>query len=378
MAAEARRAALLMLGAILAALVVACGGESSPTDTGAADAGARKIGQVPAAIFDGIDTDEIKVYATTAGVISKAKFDSIYKTFTDLSGVEIVEEYNQDITKFLAAMEAGQGEWDAIELATPADWHRAREAGYLAKLDPEIVPLHLLEDGSSDEYGFRFERFGIVLAWNTEKIPSDGGQPKSLADVLNFEDFPGKRCMFNYPQYGGTLEAALLADGVAPEDLYPLDVDRALAKLDEVKDDIVWWSTSDEAERFLRSGECDLGIIWSGRVFDAVTKDDAPLDFTWKDALYTDSVWAIPASARNMKAAQALLATWILDREGQRKFVTEGQPYPTPIKGMRYPAETLKWMPWGKNLEMAIREDDEYYAKHIDELAERFSKWLAS
>ena len=56
-----------------------------------------------------------------------------------------------------------------------------------------------------------------------------------------------------------TLEIALMADGVAPKDLYPLDLDRAFRKLDEIKDHIaVWWTGGAQSTQLLESGEVDM------------------------------------------------------------------------------------------------------------------------
>ena len=358
-------------------LLVACG-DSTSDDSQSASTNSSSSSSIPPKVYDGVEGGTLNIYSTTGGKVASAKEDSIYKTFEDNSGMRVQEDFtNSDTAKFFAAMEAGQGPWDLVELANPADWERAEKKGYLAKLDPSVVPLDQLEPGNHDDYGFRFERFGIVLAWNTDKWPEDGKHPTDMVDLFNTKDFPGKRCMFNYPQYGATLEAALLADGVPKDELYPLDVDRALRKLDTIKDDIVWWSSGDQAQRLFETGECDIGVIWSARVYDAA-KNGKPLAATWKNALYTDTVYAIPKTAPNPKAAQAYLATWLLDKQGQQAFVKQ-IPYPTPIKGMTYPPEVSKWMPVGKNLEVAIQEDDTgYYPAHIDELTETFTQWLGS
>lgn len=372
-----------VIALLASCLLVACG-DSKSDSQGTADAPqtASETTQdpaIPPEIFEGMEGGTLSIYSTTGGKVATAKEKTIYKTFEENSGMSVREDFtNADTTKFFAAMEAGQAPWDLVELANPADWSRAEEKGYLAKLDPAVVPLDELEPGNSNEYGFRFERFGFVLAWNTDKWPESGNPPDNMTDLYNTAEFPGKRCMFNYPQYGATLESALLADGVSKEDLYPLDVDRALKKLDTIKKDIVWWSSGDQAQRLFETGECDIGVIWSGRVYDAAVKNGKPLAATWNNALYTDTVYAIPKSAPHPKAAQAYLATWLLDRQGQRDFVKE-IPYPTPIKGLTYDAEISKWMPVGKNLEAAIQEDDTgYYPEHIEELTKTFTKWLGS
>ena len=51
----------------------------------------------------------------------------------------------------------------------------------------------------------------------------------------------------------GPLEEALLADGVEPKDLYPLDVDRAFRKLDQIKHYVrKWWANGSEVMQLFK------------------------------------------------------------------------------------------------------------------------------
>ena len=164
----------------------------------------------------------------------------------------------------------------------------------------------------------------MVLAWNEKTWPSDGEHPTTWNDLYDTQKFPGKRCFFNNPQYGWTLESALLADGVAPESLYPLDTDRAFAKLDTIKNDVTWWSSGAQSIESFENGSCDLGILWANRAFTAKQENGFPLGVSWDQAGYANSVWAIPADAPNAKAAQYLLKSVIENTKGQIAFGSRG------------------------------------------------------
>jgi putative spermidine/putrescine transport system substrate-binding protein len=357
-------------------LLAACGGEIQRNSPSASRSAASfPPSQFPPQTYKGL-SGSLTVYDSDGGSSMAAKGRTIYQNFTDLTGVRVSSDFNSDTSKFLAAMQAGTPQWNVIEFPTVGDFINAKKHGYLEKLDPAIVPVNKLQDGTYDPYGYHVEQYGIVLAWNTKKWPSSGPHPTSMTDLFNTKQFPGKRCLFKYPEFGATLESALLADGVAPSQLYPLDVDRAFAKLNTIKNDIVWWDGGERAIQYLTSGECDLGVAWSGRVFNAVERQHLPLDFTWNQALFTSGVLAIPKNAPNPRAAQALLAMWIHDQQGQREFLSTGVPYPTPITGVTYPASLSKWLPLGENLKQAIAENDEYYAANIDELSKRFTAWV--
>lgn len=320
-------------------------------------------------------------YDGSGGATTQARTDTYFKDFSTLTGVTTTPDYGGAATKFFSAVDAGADiPWSLVEFATYGDYIKARDAGLLEPIDTSKVPVNLLEPGTYDEFGYRTLRYGIGLAYNTDTYPDSGEHPTSTADIFDTQRFPGKRCMYKYPQYGATLESALIADGVPANQLYPLDVDRALRKLDTIKNDIVWWSDGDTSQRLLSSGECDLGMIWSGRAFTAASQDDVPLKFVWNDAVYTDAVYAVPKGAPNPDAGQALMAMVIQDRAAQIDLVnTIG--YPTQITNLTLDAYSEKARPWiaqGGNLSTAVAENSQYYADNITKLVDVFNRWVTT
>ena len=103
--------------------------------------------------------------------------------------------------------------------------------------------------------------YANVLAYNTERVE---GYPSSWTDFFNTRKFPGRRGLHKVPSE--TLEVALLAEGVLPGDLYPLDLNRALGKLDTIMDQILWWEDAARSQRQIASGEVALISAWNGRV----------------------------------------------------------------------------------------------------------------
>jgi putative spermidine/putrescine transport system substrate-binding protein len=366
--------AIFALTAVTAGLTACGDDDSDESNTGGGGASADST--YPAALFDDL-SGSIVWYDLGGGANVRAMDDTVFKAFTDTTGVRVQADYNADSAKFFASLEAGRSPWSVIQFSTPADFLNAKENGYVEPLGPH-VPVDLLEPGSYDKYGFRAQRYAMVLAWNTDKWPESGTHPEEITDLFDTQGFPGKRCLFKYPQYGGVLESALLADGVSKDQLYPLDVERAFAKLDTIKDDIVWWTDGDRAVKLIESGDCDMGIVWSGRAFNAVTKDQAPLAISWDGAVYSDSVWAIPKGAPNGQAGRAMLTVWLQDQEAYRELV-EAIPYPTPYKPgtVQHPESVKEWLPADENLENAVLEDDTgYYAENIEELTKQFTAWV--
>lgn len=322
---------------------------------------------------------ELVWHDASGGLTTRARDETTNKNFVAETGVTLKSDFNADLTKFFAAKDANAPiPWSVVEFPTGGDFIRAREAGYVEKLDTSIVDLSNIANNAHDEYGIEVMRYGINLAYNTEKFSGDAA-PTRLGDIYDLEKFPGKRCMFKYPQYGAVLESALLADGVSRNELYPLDLDRAFAKLDTIKDELLWWSNGDDAIRLLISGECAIGIAWSGRVYGAVTNDNAPLALVWQDSLYSSAFYAVPTGAPNPDAGQAWIAHFIADLEGQKELV-RGIPYTTALTGLSatdYGDDLIPWIVAGENEEKAILEDAAYYAEHLPEVVDRFNRWVA-
>jgi putative spermidine/putrescine transport system substrate-binding protein len=320
---------------------------------------------------------DILFYDTSGGDVWTQLNETLFADYTTASGVTVTDDYNEAATKFFGAAESGQVPWSLVFFPTVNDARNAAEAGYLAEIDTSIVPLDKLVEGTYDDYGIQVGTFGMVLAWDGEAYDQ---APTSMSDLWDTKTFPGKRCFFNNPQYGWTLEAALLADGVAPSDLYPLDVDRALAKLDEIKSDITWWTSGAQSIESFENGSCDIGILWANRAASAKADNGFPMEISWDGAGYSNSVWAIPAEAPNKAAAQELLANVIDNTAGQIAFASKiPTPIPasvTAVKPDDFPAEVRPFLPIGDNVVSAIAQDTDYYTTNLDTVMDQFNRWV--
>ena len=130
--------------------------------------------------------------------------------------------------------------------------------------------------------------------------------PKTWADFWDLEKFPGKRSFWKY--MSGALEAALIADGVAPDKLYPIDTKRAFKKLEELKDHIILWESGADSQRFLREGEVTMASIWNtrGSLLEKDTKGDVKWHFN--QGVAGPSSWAVPKGAKNLKETMQFIA----------------------------------------------------------------------
>ena len=105
--------------------------------------------------------------------------------------------------------------------------------------------------------------YSVAIGWREKAFP--GKVPPGWAAFWDTKNFPGQRSLRKHPIYA--LEMALIADGVPMDKLYPIDVDRAFKKLEELKPHVlVWWSSGAQSAQVLKDGEVDMVAAWNGRI----------------------------------------------------------------------------------------------------------------
>jgi len=267
-------------------------------------------------IYDGLAGQELVYLASgTSRAFKRALKASLIANFEKRTGVSVkIDTFCCGISKLAGMVDAGNVTWDVLEWATPTDAKLAEANNLLVKLDPAIVRLDKLREDAHDAYGFNFGGFASMVVWNTDAFPLTGKHPTTLEDVFDTATFPGKRCMYNYPQFGGVLEAAALASGVSPEKLYPIDIDRALTQLNKIKGSTIFWGDTAQGVQALLTGSCKIGIGWNGPMYDAIQQNlGAKVAVAWGHAIAATSPISVAKGTAHLKAAQALLKWWIED-----------------------------------------------------------------
>ena len=182
------------------------------------------------AIAQAARAEELTV-ATGGGLIADAERAAFFVPTAKALGVTFKEETIQNLRDIRVQVQSNAVTWDLAQLGLDECQLAAKE-GLLEKIDRSIVSTDGIEAAADMDYCIPAYYYSTVLAWNTAT-----GQPmNSWADFFDAEKFPGARSVYKYPR--GNLEMALLADGVAPDKLYPLDLDRAFEKLAQLKPEI--------------------------------------------------------------------------------------------------------------------------------------------
>ena len=199
---------------------------------------------------------------------------------------------------------SGKPTWDVVD--TPTGYClRGGEQGLIEKLDFSKMPnAAAMPETYRSAYSVAYEFYSSVLAYS-QKTYAAGNAPNNWADFWDVKKFPGRRALRNHPI--ATLEAALMADGVAPDKLYPLDVERAFRKLEEIKPNItVWWTSGAQSAQLLNDGEVDMVMAWNGRV-SALINDGAKVGFTYNQGILQSTSLCILKGAPNLATAVRFL-----------------------------------------------------------------------
>lgn len=244
------------------------------------------------------------VVADGGGSYHDSLVKSTYEPFEDATGIEVVSTSYDSSVGAIKAQVQGAKEWDVVSLSQPMTTDE--QASLFAPIDYKVVKERGLPDSSKLKYQVVYTYFATVVGFNTDVFSESGSQPSTWSDFWDLKQFPGSRALRDYPL--GTLEVALLADGVAYNDLYPLDLDRAFEKLDELRSQtkIGWFSTGGEMTQFLTSGTAPLVQSWNGRVTNA-RSEGFPVEFTMDQALLAGQSWSVLKTATNKKAAMKFI-----------------------------------------------------------------------
>ncbi len=298
------------------------------------------------------------------------------------SGVNVLfEDYGGGVAEMKAQSESGNIQWDVVDIEV-IDLERACSEGYLEVIDHSILPPG--DDGTPAAEDFIPEAlhecgvgnivWTIIFAYNNDAY-SDG--PTTIEDFFNTEAFPGKRGLRKRPQVN--MEWALLADGVAPDEVYDvLSTDegqaRAFAKLDTIKDDIVWYDSWSQAPVLLNDGGAQMVQSANGRIFAAIKEENAPFTMVWDSHVYDLDVWSVMKGTDKLDTALEFV-----------KFATQT----VPLSGMQdvaygptrksaqalLPDDVKQDLPTA-HLDEGVKADGIFWADYGESLGEKFNEWL--
>lgn len=275
----------------------------------AAAVGAAAVFPMPAIAKDLKGSGEVVVF-DGGGSWGEAKRIVYFEPFEAETGIRVIAEPRTEGGAIRASIMAGAPRYDVCVLPGGVSGSFARD-GLLEHIDYsffEQADLDGFQSVKPSDVTIPHILYSVLLAYDAGAFPD--ATPQNWADMWDTEKFPGGRSM-GPGAWGGeaaTFEAALLADGVQPADLYPLDFDRAFASLTRLRPNIVkFWDSGAEGPQLLTDKQVTMATAWNGRIADA-KEQGANVGFTWNQGILQYDDWAILKGAANVENASKFLA----------------------------------------------------------------------
>lgn len=314
------------------------------------------------------------------GTLQEAQRQAFFTPFAEEQGINVIDDsWNGGVGVLQARVEAGGDPgWDVVEaeaeevlvgcasgLFEPIDWSRIEEK-------ENLIPAAVSECGVGSHV------WSTGIAYDADRL---GDGIVTVADFFDLERFPGKRAIRQGPKYA--LEFALIADGVPAAQVYDVlrtqeGIDRAFAKLQTIRPELLFFDTGAQSIQLLASGEVAMALTFSPRITDANKFDGRNLRFIWENSIYAADSWVILATSPNKEQALEFINFSALAKSQEAHTLLAAQG-PINLEAMKaIPEEVAREVStYEPNMEHAFSLDAEFWADNIQTLSERFTVFAA-
>jgi putative spermidine/putrescine transport system substrate-binding protein len=313
------------------------------------------------------------VIALWGGNYQEAMETAFLKPFSKETGIEVVVAGAPDMAKVRAMTKAKNVEWDLI--VPTSGWLTAGEKeGLWEPVDFKQVDMSDTMKGAKRDHAIAYITVAGGIAYHQDRHGAEGKHPQTFQDFWNPAKFPGRRGLRTRPSE--MLEMALIGDGVPPDKVYPMDVDRAFKALDKLKAHVNQWiAATPKTIELIMQNETDFTYTYNGRVY-AFRKQGMPINFSYKQNLLFMDWITILKGSQNKEGAQKLLA-YIMKPEAQTAFGNIIAYSPTKLKAIeKCDVEVKKFFPEMNNpnhLNLTLHMD--WWTDREEEVQKRFKEW---
>ena len=305
-------------------------------------------------------------------------YDAAYgQAFTKDTGIVVKMDGSGPTEGSIAAQfKSGSPTWDLVDV-DPFSAITLGEQGMLEPIDYTIVDKTKFREGFGWEYAASTYFFSYIIAYDSQKFGDK--VPTGMADFFDVEKFPGKRSLYKWG--AGMWEAALLADGVPRDKLYPLDLKRAHAKIAAFKDNVVsYWGGGAESQSVLLGGEASMALVWSTRAQLIEQDSGGQIKFTWDEGLISPGALAVlKGNPGGKEAAMKFIASTQIPERELVMFDKLGQGPANPAADALIPDDKKGINPVDpQNMKKQIPLDMEWYAKNYGPALDEYTKIISA
>lgn len=364
---------LLTLTLFAVLLLAACGGSDKPEESTPDENDADNAGQTEDA--DNAEAKGELAVVSWGGLGTDAQRAAWYEPFMEETGIKIVEVTPPSTAQLKAQVDSGNVEWDVVLMDKSQIDLLALEGDYLENIDYDAMDQDLLAgipDEAKKVNGLGAYYWAWALAYRTDDYADN--PPTGWKDFYDLENFKGKRSMPDQPH--STFEIALLADGVDEEDIYPIDVDRAFSKIEQITPEInAFWKAGAEGVQMLADKEVSMAHVFTVQA-GSLIKQGVPLEIVWDQGLYAMDYWVVPKGQMSEEAIKFL--EFISRPENQGALANEAPYGPIHEDSLQFVDEEMQKnvVTNPDNLSKLIPYDSkDYWGEHRETMQGKWEEW---
>ena len=327
----------------------------------------------------GAFAQEVKdlVLVNWGGDAIKAYDEAYGKPFLAETGITVKEDGTGPTEGAITAQfKSGKPTWDIVD-ADPFSAISLGKQGMMEEIDYSIVDKTKLRPGFAWDHAPSTYFFSYIIAYDSSRFGDLA--PTGMADFFDVKKFPGKRSMY---KWGAAMwEAALMADGVKPEELYPLDLKRAHDKIAAFKENVVsYWGGGAASQQVLLSGDASMALIWSTRASILEKDSGGSIKFIWDQGLISPgALGVIKGNPGGKENAMKFIASTQDPKKQLVMFDMLGQGPANPAADAMIPEDKKRINPMDPaNAAKQVALDMPWYAENYGAALDEYTKIISA
>ena len=286
--------------------------------------------------------------------------------------VAFVNTSPPDVAQVKAQVESGAVQWDVMATAPYAAQQNCDTL--FEPLDLSGIDTSNLVEGTVGKCYLGNWINATPIAYRTNAFPAGQG-PKTVKDFFDTTKFPGQRGIVTNLQ-NGILEYPLLADGVAPDKLYPLDVDRSLDKLDTIRDVTTFAPNVGALQQAVQGDQVDMFLLPDSRIVPLL-KQGMDITVVWDETVASLNAFAVPKGSPNKAPAEQFMSSVVQPEQVAKISELLGVAPVNKTAKPQLDEFTKQVQVYGPaNTGSTVLQDVNWYAKNFNDVTTKLTTWL--
>ncbi|OUZ11156.1 hypothetical protein BHE97_04695 [Aeromicrobium sp. PE09-221] len=314
------------------------------------------------------------VFVNWGGSSMQAAEQGWLEPFAEQTGVKWTTDSPTDNAKIKAMVEGGKVTWDVVDNDVAVG---ASNCGTLFEKRPADIDMSDIDPQYvTDDCGVPIMIQAVGLMYNKELFGDD--PPTAITDFMDTERFPGKRVLWNYPT--STAEPLLAADGVATEDIYPIDWTRVENAMGSLGGDLVLQDTLSQVGETIQTGDYAMSLFYFGRAAVLPEAARENIGIVWDTTYFAWDAAYMVKDSQNTEAASEFLR-FLATKDGQAGFSKHAAYGPATVGGLQesgieVPEAFEPWMPDFNEdkIRERINYDVDYWTENVDEALQEWTR----